>query len=205
MINVVIVDDQKIVRQGIKMILSLDDEITILNEVENGNQLLELLNNGQHPDVILMDIRMPIIDGVEATRLVKEKYKKIKIIILTTFNEDEYILEGIKNGADGYILKDAGSDYIIKAIKTAYNGNMLLDPKVTTKLVKAYNSIFTEKHEPNNYSENKKKLDMLTQRELDVAKLVGQGKSNKDICNILFLREGTVKINLIYTFMMYYN
>ena len=107
--------------------------------------MLEILSGGQLPDVILMDVRMPIMDGVEATKIVKEKYKNIKVIILTTFNEDEYIFEGIKNGADGYILKDAGSDYIIKAIKTAYNGNILLDPEVATKIVRAYNSIATNK------------------------------------------------------------
>lgn len=193
MINVILVDDQKIVREGIKMILSLEEEINIMNEAENGKQLLELLSHGDLPDVILMDVRMPIMDGVEATKIVKKNYKNIKVIILTTFNEDEYIFEGIKNGADGYILKDAGSDYIIKAIKEAYNGNILLDPEVTTKIVNAYNLLSTEKHTPSVVNKYKDKLDMLTQREMDVAKLVAQGKSNKDICNILFLTEGTVK------------
>lgn len=192
MINVILVDDQEIVRQGLKMILSLDEEITIIKEAENGMQLLEFLQD-VHPDVILMDVRMPIMDGVEATKLVKEKYKDIKVIILTTFNEDEYIFEGIKHGADGYILKDAGSDYIIKAIKTAYNGNILLDPEVATKIVRAYNLIANNKQTPSALYEYKNKLKMLTQREIDVARLVAQGKNNKDICNILFLTEGTVK------------
>ena len=192
MINVILVDDQEIVRQGLKMILSLDEEITIIKEAANGMQLLELLRD-VHPDVILMDVRMPIMDGVEATKLIKEKYKDIKVIILTTFNEDEYIFEGIKNGADGYILKDAGSDYIIKAIKTAYNGNILLDPEVATKIVRAYNAIANGKQTLSALNEYKKKLKMLTQREIDVARLVAQGKNNKDICNMLFLTEGTVK------------
>lgn len=193
MINVILVDDQLIVREGIKMILSLDDEITIIKEAENGRQLLDILSEGYLPDVILMDVRMPIMDGVEAAKIVKEKYTHIKIIILTTFNEDEYIFEGIKNGVDGYILKDAGSDYIIKAIKTAYNGNMLLDPEVTAKIVRAYNSIASDKQTPTQINEYKKKLETLTQREIEVAKLVAQGKSNKEICHILFLTEGTVK------------
>jgi len=192
MINVILVDDQQIVREGIKMILSLDDEITILKEAENGKQLLEILQKIR-PDVILMDVRMPIMDGVEATRIVKEKYKDIKVIILTTFNEDEYIFQGIKNGADGYILKDAGSDDIIKAIKTACTGNILLNPEVATKIVRAFNSMSIDKHSPNALNEQKKKLDLLTQREIEVAKLVAQGKSNKDICLILFLTEGTIK------------
>lgn len=192
MINVVLVDDQQIVREGIKMILSLDEDIVILNEAENGMQLLEILKETQ-PDVILMDVRMPVMDGVEATRIIKEKYKDIKVIILTTFNEDEYIFQGIRNGADGYILKDAGSEDIIKAIKTAYNGNMLLNPEVATKIVRAFNSLSSDKQTPNELKEQKEKLKLLTQREMDVAKLVSQGKSNKDICHILFLTEGTIK------------
>lgn len=193
MINIILVDDQKIVREGIKMILSLEEEINIMEEAENGKQLLEILSDGKIPDVILMDVRMPIMDGVEATKIIKENYKNIKVIILTTFNEDEYIFKGIKNGADGYILKDAGFDHIIKAIKTAYSGNILLDPEVTTKVVKAYNLLSTDHQTPSMTNKYKDKLDMLTQREMDVAKLVAQGKSNKNICNILFLSEGTVK------------
>ena len=193
MINIILVDDQKIVREGIKMILSLEEEINIMEEAENGKQLLEILSDGKIPDVILMDVRMPIMDGVEATKIIKENYKNIKVIILSTFNEDEYIFKGIKNGADGYILKDAGFDHIIKAIKTAYSGNILLDPEVTTKVVKAYNLLSTDHQTPSMTNKYKDKLDMLTQREMDVAKLVAQGKSNKNICNILFLSEGTVK------------
>ena len=193
MINVLLADDHEIVREGIKMILSLDDDITVIQEAENGLQLLELLKAGPLPDVILMDVRMPIMDGVEATRLIKEKYKNVKIIILTTFNEDEYIFKGIKNGADGYILKDAGSDFIIKAIKTAYGGNMLLAPEVTTKIVQAFNLITSDNHETSHVNEYKIKLELLTQREREVARLVAQGMSNKDICHLLYLSEGTVK------------
>ncbi|MBD7912281.1 response regulator transcription factor [Clostridium cibarium] len=191
MINVILADDQTIVREGLKMILSLYDEINIIGEAENGEQLIKLLENSL-PDVILMDVRMPIMDGVQATKIIKDNYKNVKIIILTTFNDDEYIFKAIKNGADGYLLKDAGSEYIIKAIKSVYNGAMLLDPEVTVKVVKAFNSIiknqsFNGSHDINN------KLDLLTPREMEVAKLVSQGKNNKDICQILFLTEGTVK------------
>lgn len=193
MINVILVDDQKIIREGIKMILSLDDEVNVIEEAENGRHLLEILDNGILPDVILMDVRMPVMDGVKATKIIKEKYTNIKVIILTTFNEDEYIFDGIRNGADGYILKDAGSDEIIKAIKTAYNGNILLNPEVTKKIVAAFNSMCTTEQTPIQLNEQENKLKALTQRERDVAKLVAQGKSNKDICRILFLTEGTIK------------
>ena len=190
MISVILVDDQEIVREGLKMILSLYEEINILAEAENGEQLVKLLEKSK-ADVILMDVRMPIMDGVEAVKIVKEKYENIKVIILTTFNEDEYIFKAIKNGADGYLLKDAGSEDIIKAIKSVYNGAMLFDPGVTAKIVKAFNSITNEKQ--NKVEDNNCKLEVLTAREREVAKLVAKGKSNKDICKLLFLTEGTVK------------
>jgi DNA-binding NarL/FixJ family response regulator len=190
MIDVILVDDQEIVREGIKMILSLDNQINILGEAGNGKQLFEILLE-MTPDVVLMDIRMPVMDGVEATRLIKEKYPNIKVIILTTFNEDEYIFKGLKNGAAGYILKDSGSEDILNAIKTAYNGNILLNPEVAKKVVKALTT--------NTISSGNKdflrsgKLKLLTLREMDVAKLIADGKSNKFICEALFLTEGTVK------------
>ena len=188
MIKVVLADDQKIVREGIKMILSLYDEIEVIAEAENGKELIDLLQDIQ-PDVILMDIRMPIIGGVEATKIIKQVNKNIKIIILTTFNEDEYIFKAIRNGADGYLLKDVGSEYIVRAIKSAYNGGMLLDPEVTTKVIKAFNSIV----DSNEYYIQDNKLELLTTRELDVVKLISQGKNNKEISKALFITEGTVK------------
>lgn len=198
MIKIILTDDQKIVREGLKMILSLDDEINIVDEAENGKELIDMLHEkgSYYADVVLMDVRMPIMDGVQATRLIKEEFPHIKIIILTTFNEDQYILDGIKNGVDGYILKDAGSEEIIKAIKTAYEGNILLNPEVTKKLVNAFNTI-SSSNQPHNADsisiDNVQKLKLLTKREMDVARLVAQGKSNKSICESLFLSEGTVK------------
>jgi DNA-binding NarL/FixJ family response regulator len=192
MIDVMLVDDQKLVREGIKMILSLDEEIEVTGEFENGKEIFDFLNKTT-PDIVLMDIRMPIMDGVEATRLIKEKYPNIKVIILTTFNEDEYIFKGLKNGADGYILKDSSSEEIIKAIKTAYTGNILLNPEVMTKVVKALNQMSNEILEKSNAKPRENNLLLLTPRELEVARLISDGKSNKYICKTLFLTEGTVK------------
>ncbi|WP_198027716.1 response regulator transcription factor [Paenibacillus forsythiae] len=184
--NVVIADDQVIVREGLKMILSLHEEIHILGEAKNGRELLQLLDHAV-PDVILMDIRMPEMDGIEATLAVKQRYAAIKVIILTTFNEDEYIFEGLKNGADGYILKDSGSREIMNAIKTVWEGGVLLNPKVAAKMAEAFQGKRKEGPETEN------KLHLLTPRELETARYLLSGKSNKAIGEALFVTEGTVK------------
>ncbi|SMC25779.1 two component transcriptional regulator, LuxR family [Clostridium acidisoli DSM 12555] len=190
MINLIIVDDQEIVREGLKMILSLNEEINCIGEASNGKELIELLKK-LSPDVILTDVRMPVMDGIATTKFVKENYPHIKIIILTTFNEDEYIFEGLKQGADGYILKDSGSKEIINSIKTALGGSILLNPKVTEKVVKALNGINSQKTNQN--EEKDRLLKTLTPRELEVAKHLMSGKSNKAISEALFVTEGTIK------------
>ncbi|PJI09408.1 MULTISPECIES: response regulator [Clostridium] len=192
MIKVIIVDDQEIVREGLKMILSLHEELEIIGEASNGEELLKLMET-KNPEVILMDIRMPVMNGIETTKVMKEKYPNVKIIILTTFNEDEYIFEGLKNGADSYILKDSGSNEILTAIKSVTQGEMLLNPKVTAKVVNALNSIKPVSETKNEDSEKKKLLETLTPRELEVAKHILEGKSNREIAKDLFVTEGTVK------------
>lgn len=194
MIKVMLADDQEIVREGIKMMLSLDGEIRITGEAGNGRELLMLLEE-RLPDVILMDIRMPGLDGVATTEIIKREHPEIRVIILTTFNDDEYIFRGLKNGADGYILKDSGSDDIIRAIKTAYSGNILLNPEVAAKVVKALNTTdYTSKADMEAVTDKKAaNLCLLTPREREVARLVAEGKNNKEIGNNLFLTEGTVK------------
>lgn len=192
MINIVIADDQEIVREGLKMILSLNEEIEIIAEASNGKELLNLVELNK-PDVVLMDIRMPEMDGIEATKHLKEKYPDIKIVILTTFNEDEYIFEGLKNGADGYILKDSGSKEIIAAIKSAVQGDMLLNPKVTVKVINALNSINIDKRPDKAIDENEKLKQILTPRELEVSMYILSGKTNRDIAKQMYVTEGTVK------------
>ena len=194
MIKVMIVDDQGLIRDGLKMILSLSNNIEVIGEALNGNEALDLLNKIE-PHVILMDIRMPLMDGVETTKVIKEKFPLIKVIILTTFNEDEYIFEGLKNGADGYILKDMKSDEIIKAIKEVYKGNVLLHPQIATKVVRAFNGRNNQREIRNN-EEKIKSMEELTPRELEIAKLVSKGKNNGEISKELFITEGTVKNHL---------
>jgi DNA-binding NarL/FixJ family response regulator len=133
------------------------------------------------------------MDGIETTKFVKKNYPDIKVIILTTFNEDDYIFKGLKYGADGYILKDSGSKEIINSIKTALEGSILLNPKVTEKVIKALNSRNTETSDQKKNEDKEKFLQTLTPRELDVAENILEGKSNKAISEILFVTEGTVK------------
>ncbi len=204
MINVMIVDDHSIIREGLSMTLSLYDDINICGEASNGKEAIEFIEDNS-VDVVLMDIRMPVMDGVEATKIIKEKFNNIKILILTTFKEEEYIFEALKNGADGYLLKDAKSEEIIKGIKTVYSGNVLLQPEIAAKVVKAFNTMMTshekkETHKKNNVKEDKGeirgKYETLTVRESEIARLVADGKSNKEISDILFITEGTVKNHL---------
>ncbi|HEY2421322.1 MAG TPA: response regulator transcription factor [Neobacillus sp.] len=190
MTEIIIVDDQEMVREGLRMILSLYEEIEIVGEAANGEELLDLLQK-MRPDVILMDIRMPVMNGIDTLRVVKETYPMVKVIILTTFNEDEYIFNGLKHGADGYILKDSNSKEIIKAIKAACEGNMLLHSQVSSKISRVLHSM-----EQTSFNENsiKEKLgDQLTPREIEVVELLMEGKSNKQIASSLYLTEGTVK------------
>ncbi|MCG8641539.1 MAG: response regulator transcription factor [Desulfobacterales bacterium] len=190
-IKVLIVDDQQLIREGLEMMLSIYDQIQIIGTSTNGKEALdqiELLN----PDVVLMDIRMPVMDGVTATQKMKDKYPALKVIILTTFDEDEYIFEALNNGANGYLLKDVKSEEIVRGIEEVYAGNTLLEPKVATKVVQALNSL-TKKPE---LREKDDWLKQLTNRELEIAHLVAEGKNNKEISDMLFITEGTVKNHL---------
>jgi DNA-binding NarL/FixJ family response regulator len=187
MIKVLIVDDQSLIREGLTMMLSLYDTITLVGEATNGKEAIELIDRIQ-VDLILMDIRMPIMNGVEATKIIKEKHHDIKVLILTTFNEDEYIFEGLRNGADGYLLKDISSQDLVKAIKTVYEGNVLLQPDVAKKMLGAmtYNNAAQSNLDRHIFKE-------LTKKEYEIALLIGEGKSNKEIANTLYITEGTVK------------
>ncbi|WBW96729.1 response regulator transcription factor [Oceanirhabdus sp. W0125-5] len=206
MINVMIVDDHSIIREGLSMTLSLCDDINICGEASNGKEAIEFLEKHyNNVDVVLSDIRMPVMDGVEATKIIKEKFDNIKILILTTFKEEEYIFEALKNGADGYILKDAKSEEIIKGIKTVHSGNVLLQPEIAAKVVKAFNTMMTSNDSSDvnksidlrkEQNEIKGKYESLTARESEIARLVSDGKSNKEISEILFITEGTVKNHL---------
>lgn len=180
-IKVLIVDDQPIIREGIKGLLSMSSEIEIINEASNGQQAFEMILS-EKPDVILMDIRMPIMDGVQATRKIKETYEDVVVIILTTFEDDEYIIDALSYGASGYLLKDINAEHLIQAIIDGFHGNILLPTRVaqklTSRLIKPQPTINTS---------------MFTNKEQEVIKLLVKGYSNQEIANELYLSVGTVK------------
>ncbi|MFT8708872.1 MAG: response regulator transcription factor [Sporolactobacillus sp.] len=178
-----ICDDQQMVREGLKMILSLHPDIEIVGESENGRRLLEQLTSAA-AEVVLMDLRMPELDGIATTRVIKQRFPELKIVILTTFDDEEDVLNALAGGADGYILKDSGSDEIVRAVHAAAEHHMLLNERVAAKVVSALR--------PSTVND-RQKLDVLTARELAVAREVASGKSNRLIGETLHLAEGTIK------------
>ena len=182
MIRVIIADDQKIIREGLKFIIEQDEEIKVIGLASNGNEALQLCEKN-NADLILLDIVMPELDGIAAAKILKEKYQNIKIIILTTFNEEELVTEALKNGADGYILKDIDSKELIYVIKNTLKGLKIFHNDVFEKIVK---KIDIQK------KTDKLKLN-LSEKELEIVKLIVYGKSNKEIASDLNLNEGTIK------------
>lgn len=190
MIKVLIVDDQHLIREGLRMMLSLHDCVDIVGEVNNGKEAIQVLED-KKVDLLLMDIRMPVMDGVEATKLIKEKYPYTKVLILTTFDEDEYIFEALQNGADGYLLKDISSDELVNAIQAVYEGNALLQPNILKKIVQKMDRKIEKNHKQDIL--DKDIYHRLTKKEYEIALLIGEGKSNKEIGSLLYITEGTVK------------
>lgn len=190
-IKVMIADDQRLMREGLKTILDLEQDLTIVQLAENGKDALEKMADAK-PDVILMDIRMPVMDGVECTRIIKQQYPGVKVIILTTFDDDEYIIEALKNGAVGYILKDLSSEKLISAIRDAYKGNSIMQPEIAAKVISLITGAAKEPVH-SNASADSKYTEELTDREKDVLRLVGKGLSNTEIAKNLYISEGTVK------------
>ncbi|WP_138206795.1 response regulator transcription factor [Haloimpatiens lingqiaonensis] len=179
--RIIIVDDDGLIRDSLKLILDIEEDIQVIGTASNGREAIELCRK-KNPDIVLMDVRMPTLDGVLATKEVKSENPNIKVIILTTFKDDEYIAEAIKNGAEGYILKNQSSDNIIESIRTVYNGNGVFQSEILNSIMCMIES--------NKKCENKISL---SEREFEILKLIGEGMSNKEISKILYLSEGTVR------------
>jgi DNA-binding NarL/FixJ family response regulator len=184
MINILLVDDQNLIRQGLKALLELESDLLIVGEAENGQVALELVAELQ-PNVVLMDIRMPVMDGVTATREICQRFPQVNILILTTFDDDTYVAAAIGHGAKGYLLKDTPSEEIAAAIRAVDRGYTHLAPGMMAKVM-AGRVNETEVALP-------LELQELTPRELEVLKLIAAGANNREIAQQLYISEGTVK------------
>lgn len=186
-IKIAIIDDEKLIREGLKIILSTYDDIDVIAMGENGYEALELCKSDKI-DLVLMDIRMPDCDGVEGTRIIKEEFPNTKVLILTTFKDIEYIQEALKNGASGYLLKDSSYDLIYEGIKAAISGNIVIHPDVANNILN---------YSPIEKSENEICMEYdLNEKECQIIKYISNGLSNKEIGKRLFLSEGTIKNNV---------
>lgn len=183
MIRVLVVDDQSFFRAGLASLLALESDINVVGQAADGKEAIALAESLQ-PDVILMDIRMPLCDGVTATREILHRYPWVRILVLTTFDEDEYVWESLKAGATGYLLKNTPSGQVADAIRTLYRGHSQLGPTITSK-------VFGKIQQPS-VTPTTSNL-ALSDRELDVLKLLGQGKTNREIAKTLYITEGTVR------------
>ena len=187
MIRLLLADDQVSFRQGLAVLLALEKDFDLVGQASHGQEAISLTQRLQ-PDVILMDVRMPICDGVVATREIHQRYPWIRILVLTTFDEDEYIWQSLEAGALGYILKSTPSREIAAAIRTLHQGYSQLGPTIASKVFSHLSALRAEKFAPTeNYQ------DRFNDRDLSILKLLGQGKSNREIAQALHLTEGTIK------------
>ncbi|WMM25312.1 response regulator transcription factor [Tissierella sp. MB52-C2] len=186
-IKIAIVDDEKLIREGLKIILSTYDDIDIVSMAGDGYEALNICKS-KDIDLVLMDVRMPICNGVIGTKIIKDEFPDTKVLILTTFKDMEYIQEALKNGASGYLLKDSSSDLIYEGIKAAVKGNIVIHPEIATNILN-HSSI------ENDVDKTLEEYD-LSQKEYEIIKYIADGLSNKEIGEKLFLSEGTIKNNV---------
>jgi len=187
-IRVVLVDDQELMRVGFRMVLGAQEDMEIVGEAGNGQQAVELAES-LRPDVVLMDVRMPVLDGVEATKLITER-GLAKVLVMTTFDLDEYALSALRNGASGFLLKDTPPVQLVSALRSVASGDAVVSPSVTRRLLDRFlGSAGGELRDA-------AMLDVLTDREREVLLLMAQGLSNTEIARKLFLSEATVKTHV---------
>lgn len=187
-IRVLLVDDQALFREGLETLLSVHKDIQVVGQASNGQEAAEIATKVQ-PDIVLMDVRMPVLDGVRATHLLKKVVPRTKVIVLTTFDDDEYIFDALRMGAAGYLLKDVASTKLVEAIRATARGDSILEPSVAAKVIEEFSRISS--------MVPARKMDQLveplSERELEILFLISRGASNKEIAEQLIIAEGTVK------------
>ena len=186
-IKILLVDDQPLFREGLRTLLSVHAGFEIVGEAGNGEEAIRLARS-LLPAVVLMDLQMPVLDGVAATRRLHEEQPDCRVIVLTTFDDDEMVFDGLRAGAIGYLLKDAPSEKLAEAIRVAARGETFLQPSVASKVVAEFARLTRKPLEPSG-SLN----EPLSEREVEILRLIAKGASNREIASMLFLAEGTVK------------
>ena len=202
-IKVLLVDDQKLFVESLRMVLEkITDDIIVVGVAQNGQEAVELASALQ-PNVILMDVRMPEMNGVESARIISERFSEIRIIMLTTFDDDEYIIEALKYGASGYLLKNVPPEDLIAAIRAVFEGNVLMTPKVASKLVDKLVNTTEDKPSVDITLNSPDWLNQLSNREKEILSLIAQGYDNREIAKRLYIGEQTVRnyVSIIYSKM----
>ena len=187
-IRVLLVDDQALFREGLETLLSVHKDIEVVGQACNGQEAVEVAAKVQ-PDVVLMDVRMPVLNGVRATRRLKKALPQCRVIVLTTFDDDEYIFDALRAGAVGYLLKDVASARLVEAIRAAARGESILEPTVAAKVI----AEFTRVSSLVPAAQMEQLVEPLSERELEILGWIARGGSNKEIADQLFIAEGTVK------------
>ena len=187
MISVLIADDQAMVRSGLRLILESETDISVVAEAENGEEAVRV-SRRERPDVVLMDVRMPVMDGLEATKQITQALADTRVIVLTTFDIDDYVYGALRDGAGGFLLKDAQGDELVQAVRIIAAGDGIIAPSVTRRLIAEFANR-PKSTEPTGMSD-------LTDREVDVLRLVAKGMSNAEIGEELFVSETTVKTHV---------
>jgi DNA-binding NarL/FixJ family response regulator len=192
-IRILLVDDQALLRQGLRMVLEEEADFLVVGEASNGREAVGLVA-GRTPDVVVMDVRMPGLDGVEATRIIVEQTPSSRVLILTTFDLDEYAFSALRFGASGFLLKDVPPAELVKAIRAVANGDAVVAPSVTRRLLDAYAHRLPDLRDGHGLGDPV--LSSLTARELEILIEVARGLSNSEIATKLFVAEATVKTHL---------